>query len=259
MNELELFIFENTRFSFSSASTFNTCSYGWYLTYIASKEREENFFAQYGKFIHQMFELYWKRELEDFELLDYYEQNFDKAVNLLPPPFPVGMAQRYYQEGLDFFSSPPFDRDDYDVLVLEGTINSKRGKTSLVVKPDLLIKNKKSGKIILLDYKTSNPLKNGKPDKKKLEGYERQLILYAKFCEKELKIKIDEIVLLFVRSKEMPFYAVERNPEKEKIVMKWFFDTIKKIKKTDSFDATPSAYFCSHICSVRSSCDKKEV
>ena len=257
MNELDLFIFGNLRLSFSSLSTFTTCNYGWYLTYMEAKEREENFFSQYGKFFHKIFELYWKNELEQFELADYYAKHYSENVFLSPPPYPVGMGDKYYSDGLEFFQDIDLNRECYEVLCLESEIKSVHRKINLVIKPDLIIKDKETGKVILMDYKTAKPMKGKKLDANKIAEYEKQMFLYAYFFEKEFGIKVDEIVLLFPRLPEHTFYKVEITEEKLKAAVRWFSTTVGKIKKTNTFNANPDKYFCSHICSVRSHCEKK--
>lgn len=253
-DNLNDYILENIRFSFSSASTFETCKHSWFLTYIEGNEREGNFFAEYGSFIHKIMEMFWREELEQFELADYYRENYQSNVVCLPPPYPVGMGDRYYEDGLTFFSNLKFKRENFDVIFLEDKIDSVLGEYNLVVKPDLVLRNKKTGKTILLDYKSSKPMKNGKWDDTKLAGYEKQLILYAHFIEKEMGIKIDEIALLFTRIPENPLYAIQMTPEKVQNVLSWFSETIEQIWEEDTFEASPSKYFCQNLCSVRKFC-----
>lgn len=252
-NRLKDLIIGKMKFSYSSVSSFNTCKYGFYLTYIDNEERESNFFAEYGSFCHEILEKYWKRELKQDDLQYYYIENYYKNVVTQPPVFPRGMALNFYNSGLEFFTNIDMNIDDYDVLLLEDKIISEIGGVNLIVKPDLVVRNKKSGKVYLLDYKTSKPMRKEKWDKKKLAEYEKQLQLYAHFITEKTGIKIDKILLLFIRLGKTHTFAISQ--EKTQEVLDWFVNTVQAIKIENDFIADPSSkFFCSQLCSVRSAC-----
>lgn len=249
------FMLDNMHFSFSSVSTFETCAYSFYLTYIDIKERSSNYFSDYGLFIHNILEKYFKGELEIFELSNYYQEHYSENIVHAPPPFPVGMPEKYFSDGLEFFENFEFNKNEFEILLTEAKVGSSFDNHKIVVKPDLILKEKKTGKIYLYDYKTSVIHKNGKTDKKKLIGYKNQMNLYSYFVEKELGIKIDDIKLWFVRTNT--FEEFEYSKEDALLVVKEVFsDNIDKILNENEFKAnTSNDYFCNQLCSVKEFCE----
>lgn len=247
------YVTDSMRFSYSNLSSFDTCKYGWMLNYIEGKDSDSNFFAQFGLLVHEIFEKYWKKELDKDKLAEYYKKNYRKFVTDSPPLFPKGMGESYYKSGYEFFQNFSFDRDLYEIILIEGKAESSYNGTSIVVKPDLIVREKSTGDVILMDYKTSKPVKGDKWDTSKLDGYIKQLTLYKYFVEKEFGIKIDRIELLFIRINKI--YVVEDSPQNTHEVMSWFEYTLKLIEMEREFKADPSnSYFCQNLCGVRRYC-----
>ncbi len=250
-------LIKKTRFSFSSLTSFDTCRWGWKLNYLDSENKIDNFYSEYGNVIHEVMEGYWKGTIPFEDLVKAYKKAYKVRMKTPAPPYPVGMTDRYYLDGITFFETFDIKREHFEPLFIEDKIDDALGRIKIVVKPDLVIKNKKTGDVILVDYKTANPTKNHKWDLVKIDGYERQMLLYAYFIEKSLKIKVDKIALLFTRL-GTPYY-IENSPQKTKEVLKWFRGTVKKIKEEKLFTAnTKNKYFCNVICSVREACEFRE-
>jgi len=242
------------RFSFSGLSSFENCKKAWSLTYLDGKERKGNFFSDYGSFCHLILEKYFREELEIFELSDYYAKFYDENVVHPAPPFIKTDA--YYKQGWEFFENLEFNRDDYEVLIIEDKIDVDLSEYNLVVKPDLVLKHKETGKIILLDYKTSIISKDGKStkkDKAKLETYRMQMILYAIHL-KSKGIQVNEVVLWFIRQKENKEYSFIIAENDEVKVNNWVENTIKSIKIEEEFPAKIDKFFCENLCGVRDAC-----
>ena len=153
------FIIDGVRFSYSSVSTFETCPYAFKLTYIDVLPRLNNFFAEYGSFTHECLEKYFNGELELFELSQYYMENYDAFVTSISP---VGLEARYKEQGQAFFDNFSVDRNDYEILVIEDKIDFTVKDVLFVAKPDLVLRNKKTQKTGLYDYKTSVPFRKNK-------------------------------------------------------------------------------------------------
>lgn len=252
-NKLSDSVIRNMTFSYSNMSSFDTCRWGWKLNYIDAEDSEKNFFAEYGSYIHLLLEKFWKDELSSNELADYYEKKYYDNVQCQPPPYPAGMWDSYYDTGLKFFSNFPLVRDDYETVIIEGKVNDVHDGIKVVVKPDLLVRRKSDGKVILMDYKTSKPFRNGKLDMSKVEPYKKQLTLYAHFVELHYGIKIDEISLLFIRLGIQ--HTFELTDEYRSKTLKWMENTVEKIRTEEEFEADPSnKYFCDNLCGVRNIC-----
>lgn len=257
MSEFD-FEIEPLRFSYSSLSTFNTCAYAFKLTYIDVEERIGNFFADFGSLIHLTMEHYWNGDIPKEELANYFMEVYDDAIQNDPPPFPPNMEANYYNDALNFLKEFPYDRDDYDVIEIEGTYKFLYGDIKFTIRPDLILCHKETGQIQLVDFKTSKPVKGKKQtwDEKKLEDYKKQTIIYAYFYEQETGRHIDKIKLLFPRlMKEYVFSPSEEDVTK---VLDWLKTTVQLIRWENEFEPTIDPYFCNNICSVRQACKYKQ-
>lgn len=180
------FILDNMVFSYSNLSTFCNCKNEWRLNYLECEEKKENVYAQFGSFCHKILEMFENEELKRDECLPYFEEYFDDNVteNVL---YPTGTAKdKLYAVGVEYFSggldSLPISK--YKVLGVEYECKFQIEQYNFIGYIDLLMEDS-DGNIIILDHKSAEyPYgKNGKPKKSsidKIEGYKRQLYLYAK-------------------------------------------------------------------------------
>ena len=248
------FELDHLTFSFSSLSAYHTCKYSFKLQYIDVEPRQQNFFGEYGSFIHKIMEFYWQGELPKEEMANYFEAVYNDIMKTPPPSFPEGMEEKYYNDALEFLRNFPYDRDDYDVIATEGKYNTEYKGISIVVRPDLILRDKRTGEIVMLDFKTSKPVKGKKQawDEAKIAEYVKQTLLYAHFYQVVTGMKVNRIKLLFVRLNRE--YVVEVTEESIQPVLEWLEKTVQLIKWEDDFEPTVDNYFCSQICSVRDAC-----
>jgi len=251
------FILDSLKFSNSSVNSFETCSLMFKLSYIDAKEKIENFYSQFGNHVHRTLEMYFDNKLEIFQLANYYAENFGVNITVAPPPFPKDLVSKYFEDGLTFFNDFSWDRDGLEILFREDFINSKIDNIELVVKPDLVVREKETNQVILIDYKTAKIMKGKYIDKKKLEEYKKQMFLYSYIIGKEKGISIDKIKLLFIREKD-PLAQIQEvcyTQEDGENTIKEFLETVSKIKAESEWKSKQKIdYFCSEICSVRLSC-----
>jgi hypothetical protein len=164
------------------------------------------------------------------------------------------MAQKYFDDGLKFFEEFEFDIENYDILMIEDNIKYNHKGIDLIVKPDAVLKNKNTGKISLIDFKTSK-LKGNKYDDAKINEYKNQMYLYVYFIFQATGIVIDDIKIWFIRNnifKDIPVDNFEMQNSVE-----WFENTVDKIKKEKDWvgNNTPkNQFFCTQLCSQRQSC-----
>jgi putative RecB family exonuclease len=246
-------ILNEMRFSHSSINCYNACPLSFKMIYIQAEDRMGNAFSDFGSFVHKILEKYFKDELDLWQLSSYYQEHYAESIKNSFPSFPAGMADNYYNEGLEFFEEFDFDKSDYEIIAIEESIQTKFKDFNFIAIPDLLLKHKKSGKYILFDYKTANVMKGGKPDKSKLEDYKRQVHLYAYFLWYIKQIEISEIKIWAIRNGkvfEFPydqFYGLQS--------LEWVEETINQIRQDTKWEAnTKNQYWCYQICSVRSVC-----
>ncbi len=241
-------------FSYSSVNAFETCPYQFKLVYIDKQNRIGNFFSDYGSFVHEVIKKYFSDELEIYELYDYYQDNFADNVKILPPDFMLSVLDNYYDAGLKFFRNFDFNKDKYESISLEKFIRGNDCGINVIIKPDLILRNKKTGEITIIDFKTSEiKSKNGKIDEKKLKGYKDQLNLYIQYIYFFKDIEIKKARLLFIRSNTSVEW--EFDPYEAVDVLFWFVETAKKIQKETRWEYNNNNKFmCSVLCNVRNIC-----
>jgi hypothetical protein len=254
------FIVENIRFSHSSTSTFDTCPYAFKLSYIERLPRESNFYAEFGSLIHACLEKYFAGDLEIYELSEYYNSQYDLFIVSPAPEFPYGIMEKYKLQGQSFFDTFSFERDRYEVLLIEGKIDFDLNGNNMVAKPDLVLKEKKTGKVGMYDYKSATPFRNGKKtgkeivDTKKIEGYYNQMYVYTYALRKYKSIPVDEIILWFTRPDRR--IAIPWILETETAAINRISAIIERIKKEEKFSFNnTSQYFCNELCGVRQFCE----
>jgi len=253
------FIVDNIRFSFSSTTTFENCAYSFKLTYIDTVPRVNNFYGEFGTFIHECYERYFSGELDSFELSEYYRKNYHEFVKSDAPVPPFGLGERYKREGQDYFDNFSFEKEKYNVTSVEDTIHFLLNGVTFTARPDLILQDKETEIYHLYDFKTSAPFRidkrNGKEieDKKKIEGYEKQLYLYAYALRNHRDIPIEKLVLMFPRLNRNVYF--DWNQERETEVLEWISVLVDKIKTEKDFPYNNSnKYFCHNLCSVRDFC-----
>lgn len=249
------FILDNMKFSYSSASSYMTCPYGFRLTYIDAEERINNAFSDFGNLVHHTLELYFKGELETWDLSKYYQEHYSEYLQNPFPPYPDGMADNYYSAGLQYFENFDFDKSLYEVISIEDAIHTKYQDINLIIKPDLILKEKSTGEYHLIDYKTAK-LKSGKNKIKQIEEYKKQFYLYCVFLWLERDIKIDKIKIWFIRDGAEE--VIDVDPTVAQSTLEWFVDTVNKIKAEEDWNhnnTKENNYFCQNICSVRMKCN----
>jgi len=251
------FFTDAMNFSFSNIGTFEQCAYAWYLTYIEMKERIGNWYSDFGNLCHDIMEKYVAGEIDIFNLTDYFVEQYPIYVTSSEPPFPKGIATRYYDEMIEFFDNLDFDRNEHQVVAVEKFISIIIGEVSVIAKPDLVYV--KDGKTILLDYKTSKPFKqNGKIDEKKIAEYSKQLLLYTYILKEVSDIKIDLLQLWFLRYNEL--VTVPFTDEDVQRTIDEFLQNVDKIKNATEYPPSNDKkheFFCQTLCSVSSNCEFK--
>lgn len=261
------FILDAQRFSYSSASTYAQCPYAFYLSYIEAKERRDNFFSDYGSFCHLILEKYFKGMIDANDMVQYYIDHYSEHVVSDAPPYPPSMEEQYYKDGIDFFTNFKFNKEDYDIVFIEDAINHNANGIDIIIKPDLVLKDRRSGIHILIDYKTSK-LKNiaygtveiaekdlSYYDKRKVFDYKKQFLLYVKYIWECLNIEVKEIWVWFIRNNAEVVIPVEAMEVEE--ANEWFLTTIEKIKAEEKWDHNTdpkNKYFCENICGVGGHC-----
>ena len=260
MTEEELFLVDGMRWSFSRLNSFKQCPYAWYEQYMNCNKGIGNFFSSYGSFMHKILEMYEKEELSLFELPMYYEEHFYEEVpEDAPPNQYVDIKQSYYDKGFEYLNDISLILDDYEVLGVEKEIHFKISDCDCIGYIDLLLKNRKTGEIIVLDHKSASLKfkKSGeisKTDADHFEEFKNQLYLYSMAVIEEYG-KVDYLEWNMFRDQR--HVKIQWKQEEYEKAIKWAEETLKKIREEEAWFPNPDFYYCHYICNQRQCCPYK--
>lgn len=248
--------------SFSRLNSFYNCPYEFYLHYIECNPSQQNFFSEYGSLIHQVLEKYARDEISIFELNSYYEDHFNEAIpHDAPPNKYVDIRQSYFEKGMDYFDNIDLDLNNYEILGVEKKVEFELFGKKFVGFIDLLVRDKQTGEIIIIDHKSASIkiLKNGnisKSDQKHFLEFSRQLYLYSIPIIKEFG-KVSK--LKWNMFKDRKWIEIPWKQEEYDEAISWVKDTLELIEKeTEWAPNTSSKYYCNYICGQRNNaCEYK--
>lgn len=261
MNE-DRFVIDTMVWSFSRLSFYHQCSYGFYLKYVQCNKGEPNFFGQFGSLIHSILEKYVKGELSLFEISHYYEENFYNIVTCdAPKNNYIDIKRSYYEKGLNYLDNIDLILDGYEILGVEKEIRFIIGGYEMIGYIDLLLRDKETQEIIVLDHKSRSVKfkKNGdisKTEEEHILGFKRQLYLYSIAIIEEYGVKPK--YLRWNLFKDRNWLSVEFNDNEFEDAKKWAEDTVKQIEQETRWLPNPSQYYCHNICDMRNcACEYK--
>lgn len=246
-------------FSFSRLHSYEQCPYQFYLKYIEGRDGESNYFASNGKCMHEVFEAILNEEIDIDECTQLYADKYDLICETTRPDT---MASTY-EKCMDYLSViEPIDKDKYEILGVELELNFKIGKYKFTGFVDLLVRNKETDEVILVDHKQATHFlkKDGTPLKNQLENflaYRHQMYLYCKGLLDERGIKVDKIVWNHFKGFEPPTVIPFRQEEYEE-TLEWALKLIEKIKRDKTFKHKDSYIMCKSLCDFRNDCEYQE-
>lgn len=246
-------------FSFSRISSFTNCKYEFYLKYIEGdpdREQLQNFYAAFGKFLHDILEGVLKGILTKPEAIKSYEMQFDAKTAV---EVSSSTREKYYRLGLSYLEYMDFGwLVNYEILGVEKKVRFKIGKYFFVGFIDLLLRNKKTGNIVVIDHKSGEyPMtKNGTVKKNKQDaflGYKRQLYLYCKAVFEEYGEYPESIE--WNHFKDQMWLKIDFSLEEYEEAISWAENTIKEIYMEDDFHPNENYFYCNKLCGFRGNCE----
>lgn len=249
----------NLRFSYSKLSTYETCPRMFYYTYLAGLGNEDNFYSQYGTFIHELIDKSNRYHISGEKLLTEFADNYEKRVTC-PAPTGEDKEDAYYYAAYDYFSdfkevvpgAELIASEKKHVITLNG--NEFSGIIDMVVRmPD--------GSVAIVDHKsTASRSFYGKSGDEKY----RQLYLYAEILRQKLGILPNSLMFNCFREKRM----IQRDFDLDQYheVLNWANCTMEEINQMvakygdNESEWMPFRQFfwCDHICGVRAFCNEEE-
>ena len=164
--------------SFSQLRQVEQCPYAAYLLKTLNVEPIDNGFAQAGTLAHQILAMWAKGQADIHDLPEIWTQEFSKRVTV---PFPTFLAAKDYANKL-FTSVLKYFQNfkgfpGFEVIGAEKEFTSSLAGERFIGIIDLVLRNKETGKLTLVDHKSSS-LSTFRRDRNAMY---RQLLLYSKF------------------------------------------------------------------------------
>ena len=247
-------------YSYSQLSSFDECSYSFYLQRIEGLEEEaSNAFAERGILIHDLLDQWAKKILTKEDMLSEYERRYgDEVVSAFPRMLASkGYAQKAYESGINFLEN--FDEfNGYDVLSAEEKFKIELPLADGSSRPfvgiiDMMLRDKKTGDLIICDHK-SKSMQSFKKDEDKM--YKQQL-LYATYVNEQYG-QYPSILMfhLFNESGVKPQRLFSLQDYRETII--WASEQINKMETYAIIDwlscKEKPDFYCWHLCSARRAC-----
>lgn len=250
-------IWDNVEYSFSTLNQYCECPYSIYLKKIVQEEGISNAYAEIGSYGHSLNERIFKNEITVQEALEECIEEFGYQIT---EDISESNKEKKYNALCDYLAELDESyKDRYEVVAVELKVQWKIGRNNLVGYIDLILKDKETEKIFLIDHKSANHFlkKNGEPlsnQKKNFEEYKHQMYMYSDAMKKILGFYPDYIVWNhFLDNSEKTVIPFDENEYKETI--EWVKSTIRKMKRDEKFKANKSFMMCKRLCDYRESCE----
>lgn len=255
------FVIDLMVWSFSRLNSFYSCKYEWLQRYIEEPRNNlDSCYGQGGGLSHKLLEEYAKGELDLFDLASEFEKRFPEEVT---ESFPVmrgkDLRDDYYEKCLDYFCSFSGFPDNYEILGVEKKCEFEIDGYPFIGFLDLLLRDKKSGEITILDHKSTSLKfkKNGdlaKSSLPKFEEFKKQLYIYSiPVIEEYGKVDWLEWNLFKDQGKiKIPWKQEDFEESKQ-----WAIDTIHQIENETEWESNPQYMYCRYLCSKRLECPHK--
>lgn len=240
--------------SYSRISSFNSCPYKFFLTYIKPCSQQPLFFSGYGSFIHELLADYYSGKKSREDVVNEYLTEFRTRIIGRAPDKKI--FTNYFHQGLSHLKGlvKPKNR----ILAVEDKVSFQVGGYPFIGYIDLLLQDPENGDITILDHK-SRSLKQrstrGRYTKsdEELDRYLRQLYLYAIPIERTYGVLPTHLMFNCYRTGTLiqeHFSLTAYQAAKE-----WANQSIEDIIHADDFRPHMDYYFCKHICDVHDSCE----
>lgn len=255
---------DKMRWSYSRLSCFEHCKYAFYLNYIVNDDSlylpEGNYYAEVGSFVHEILAMIFEGKLSIDDAPQYYAEHFDEAVCY---KVKQSTMDKTYEACADYFATVDFDwLKDYEILGVELEVKLIIEGHEFIGYIDLLLRNKETGEIWLIDHKSAAyPLKkNGDvlaKSKDSFESYKKQMYLYCHAVKEMFGDFPTQIS--WNHFKECKVATIPFDKDEYDAAMKWFVGTIKKIEKEKKFEPTVDFFYCTTLCDFRGCCEYKKM
>jgi len=252
---------EKTRYSYSRTTSFHNCKYEYYLNYVVNDDdlyfSEGNYYAEFGSYIHEILAMIFEKELKPEDALDYFIDNYDDRIY-------YKVRKSTMEKNLaimsDYFATLDISWiDNYEILGVEKEVEFTVNGLPFIGFIDLLLRDKKDGRIVILDHKSAEyPFKKDgtlkKKEEKSFNGYKKQMYLYSHAIY-QLYGEFPKEMTWNLFKDGGKFATIPFIKETYNETMIWFDDVIKEIEKEIEFEPNEDFFYCTNLCNFRNSCE----
>lgn len=245
--------------SFSRLHAYEQCGYLFYLKYIEEREGESNYYAANGKAMHEVMEALLSGKISIEDCPQYYAEIYDTIYETTKQ----STMDITHEKCMDYLCvMDDIDRDMYEILGVELRLDFKIQKYKFIGFADLVVRNKTTGEVILVDHKQANHFlkKDGTPLKNQTDNflaYKKQMYIYCKGLYDCLGLKVDKIVWHHFKDLGELTIIPYRQEESDE-ALNWAVHLIEAIKKDNKFKNTSSFLMCTALCDFRNECEYNE-
>ncbi|MEI6296244.1 MAG: PD-(D/E)XK nuclease family protein [bacterium] len=241
------------KYSYSKLSTYYTCPYSYKLNYIDKVYGVSNGFSKLGGLVHSILERYLKGEILQFELVDIFEEEFEKevgSVKLRMAKFTRDLTDNY-KEKCKSFLAEFVSFDGLEIVAVEENFNLlteiKDKKIFLNGFIDVIAKDKDDNYYVI-DWKSKSAFKS----KEELKQYARQLYLYSIW----VKYKYGKFPkqLRFVQFKIDHTEIIDFDEQALEETMNWVYTTLNLVENEQFWIETCDDFFSRNLCNFRFIC-----
>lgn len=251
---------DKMRWSYSRLTSFEHCKYEFYLNYIVNDDEEYlsegNFYAEVGSFVHEILAMIFEGKLTPDEASQYYVDNFDDNVFYKTKQ---STMDKTFETCANYFADVDFGwLNDYEILGVEMENKFQIEGYDFIGYIDLLVRDKRDGKIVVIDNKSSEyPFRlDGKvkaKSKQSFENYKKQMYLYSYAVMEKYGEFPKEITWNHFKDNKIATIPFVKSEYDETV--KWFVDTIHVIEKEQNFEPNKDFFYCHNLCNFRNSCE----
>lgn len=246
------YLISNMTWSYSRLKFFEMCPYGFFIKYIKPMPSTNQFFSDYGKFIHKILELMLIGILSKNDAVVYYVSSFQGEVKGRPPN--IKIFNSYFQQGFEYLRNFSFPYSD--ILRTEFSTEFLIDNYNFIGIVDCVIRDKDD--LVIVDHKSRNlkPIsKRAKPTQNdiEIETMVRQLYLYSIPIKTKYGIYPSRLEFNCFRNGNL--VSVNFNIDKLEDTKQWVKETIGKIETNSDWSPRPEFWKCKYICDMRDSCE----
>lgn len=233
-------------------------------------DKVNNAFAEWGSFMHSIYERFYRGEMDFFDVCDEYENEYDSHVmNVFPYNRYADLNKKYYQAGLDAIERIEELPAPWKAADIECAIKINVKDVPFIGYADLILHNKDTDEYVIVDHKSKAKFKS----KAEKHQFARQLYLYSIYVKEHYGKYPTKLVFNMFRTGEDPV-VIPFNEKDLQEAIDWFTSNVANIymdlefldkvaveyqrlgKDISKFDQ--SDFFCNELCGVRPYCPRSQ-